>query len=79
MAFIRKFRTNSGATGVQICEKRHGVIVKTTHIGSAWTKGEIRLLEKQAQDIIDKQRTPLFDLKQYEVKDKTEVGKGTIF
>ena len=35
MAFIRKFRTGSGATGVQVCYKEQGKVVKTIHVGSA--------------------------------------------
>ena len=35
MAFIRKFPTTSGATGVQVCWKKNGEVVKTVHVGSA--------------------------------------------
>lgn len=70
MAFIRQFRTKSGSTGVQICEKRHQVVVKTIHVGSAKSEGELRLLLKKAQRIIDEGKTPLFDLKEFEIKDK---------
>ena len=70
MAFIRQFKTKSGATGVQICEKRHQVVVKTIHVGSANSQGELRLLLKKAQRIIDEGKTPLFDLEEFELKDK---------
>jgi transposase len=44
MAFIRKVKTASGATAVQIAHKVHGRIVKIDHIGSAHTTGELESL-----------------------------------
>ena len=47
MAFIRKFKTGSGATGVQVCWKQGGEVVKTVHIGSANSEvGLEKLLKK---------------------------------
>jgi len=50
MAFIRKVKTASGATAVQIAHKEHGRIVRIEHIGSAHTEVELEsllLLAKQ--------------------------------
>jgi transposase len=44
MAFIRKVKTSSGATAVQIAYKIGGSIVKIIHIGSAHNKEELGLL-----------------------------------
>lgn len=70
MAYIRQFKTKSGATGVQICEKEQGKVVKTRHIGSAKTNGELMILLKQAQRIIDSDKTPLFNLEDFDKKYK---------
>ena len=66
MAYIRKFKTGSGKTGVQVCYKERGEVVKTTHIGSAETEQGIERLMKKAQGIIDKDKNPLFDLGQFD-------------
>lgn len=44
MAFIRKVKTASGATAVQIAKKAKGRIVKISHIGSAHTEEELNIL-----------------------------------
>jgi hypothetical protein len=44
MAFIRRVKTTSGATAVQIAYKQKGKIVKIIHIGSAHTKEELNIL-----------------------------------
>jgi transposase len=44
MAFIRKVKTTSGATAVQIATKQKGRIVKIVHIGSAHTEEELKIL-----------------------------------
>jgi len=44
MAFIRKVKTGSGATAVQIAYKEHGRIVRIEHIGSAHTQTELESL-----------------------------------
>ena len=49
MAFIRKFKTGSGATGVQVCWKQGGEVVKTVHIGSANSDVGLEKLLKKAQ------------------------------
>lgn len=68
MAYIRKFKTTSGATGVQVCYKEGSRVVKTVHVGSASSeKGILKLLIK-AQGIIDAGKHPLFDLDKYNKK-----------
>jgi hypothetical protein len=68
MAFIRKFETGSGATGVQVCYKEQGKVVKTVHVGSAKSeKGIMKLLHK-AQEIIDADKAPLFNLDKFNKK-----------
>lgn len=47
MAFIRKFKTASGATGVQVCWKEHGEVVKTIHVGSANSEEGLKKLVKK--------------------------------
>lgn len=65
MAYIRKFKTGSDATGVQVCYKERGKVVKTVHVGSAKTeKGTTKLLKK-AQAIIDEEKTPMFNLDKF--------------
>jgi transposase len=44
MAFIRKVKTASGATAVQIAFKIHGKITRLIHIGSAHTEEELQVL-----------------------------------
>ena len=62
MAYVRKFKTGSGATGVQVCYKEHGKVVKIVHIGSSKTEEGIKQLEKEARAKINEGRVPLFDL-----------------
>lgn len=66
VAFIRKFETASGATGVQVCWKEGGEVVKTVHIGSANSEVGLEKLLKKAQKILDEGKNPLFDLKKYD-------------
>ena len=65
MAYVRKFKTGSGATGVQVCYKAHGKVVKTVHIGSATTSAGVEILEKKAREVINGERTQLFDLDKF--------------
>ena len=47
VAYIRKFKTASGATGVQVCYKEHGKVVKLVHVGSSNSElGLTKLLRK---------------------------------
>lgn len=66
MAFIRKFKTASGKTGVQVCYKEQGRVVKTVHVGSAEGEEALKRLVKRAQGIIDKDKRSLFDLSDFD-------------
>ena len=68
MAYIRKFKTGSGATGVQVCYKEQGKVVKIIHIGSASSETGLKKLLRKAQGIIDKDKNPLFNLSKYDKK-----------
>ena len=66
MAYIRKFKTTSGATGVQVCYKEQGKVVKTVHIGSASSELRLSKLLRKAQGIIDGEKgRPMFNLDKY--------------
>lgn len=68
MAYIRKFKTKSGSTGVQVCYKSSGKVVKVIHIGSAKTAAGLERLKKQAREVMDADKAPLFDLKKFDKK-----------
>ena len=68
MAFIRKYKTTSGATGVQVCYKEGSRVVKTIHVGSASSEVTLEKLLRKAQGIIDEGKKPLFDLNKYNKK-----------
>ena len=63
MAYIRRFKTGSGATGVQVCYKERGKVVKTVHVGSANSELALKKLLREAQGIIDGEKPTLFPLK----------------
>jgi len=65
MAYIRQFETGSGATGVQVCYKERGKVVRTIHVGSAQSEVGLKKLLRRAQEIIDKDKNPLFNLNKY--------------
>ena len=65
MAYIRKFKTTSGATGVQVCYKQGNDIVKTVHVGSASNEESLKKLLREAQGIIDSGKKPLFNLDKF--------------
>ena len=69
MAFIRKFKTGSGATGIQVCYKVHGEIVKTVHVGSARSEAGVERLMKNARKIIDGDKQSLFNLSKFDKKE----------
>ena len=73
MAYIRKFETGSGATGVQVCYKMRGKVVKIVHVGSARSEVGLEKLLRKAQGIIDAEKRPLFDLRKFDRKQR----KGT--
>ena len=68
MAYIRKFKTSSGATGVQVCYKNGDKVVKTVHVGSAASDVALEKLLREAQGIIDWEKTPLFNLDDFNRK-----------
>lgn len=70
MAYIRKFKTGSGATGVQVCYKEQGKVVRTIHVGSGKTEKKIAALVKEARGIIDGENQPLFNLEKFNLKKK---------
>lgn len=58
MAFIRKVKTASGATAVQIAHKKYSRIVKIDHIGSAHTTEDLEtLLAVAKQRLLNGQRS----------------------
>ena len=69
MAYIRRFKTTSGATGVQVCYKEQGKVVRTVHVGSANSSVALEKLMKKAQGIIDGEKgRPLFRLDKFDKK-----------
>jgi hypothetical protein len=60
MAFIRKVRTASGATAVQIAHKEHGQITQIEHIGSAHSKAELETLLSLARQRLRGAQLSLF-------------------
>jgi hypothetical protein len=60
MAFIRKVKTASGATAVQIAHKAGGRIIKIEHIGSAHTDEELQILLEVARHRLQANQLPLF-------------------
>ena len=68
MAYIRKFKTTSGATGVQVCYKEGNKVVKTIHVGSASSEVGLNRLVKKARGIIDAGKKPLFNLDKFNKK-----------
>ena len=68
MAYIRKFKTTSGATGVQVCYKEGNRVTKTVHVGSATSEVALEKLVRKAQGIIDGNKRPLFNLDKFNKK-----------
>ncbi|MBR3163834.1 hypothetical protein IKF15_00795 [Candidatus Saccharibacteria bacterium] len=68
MAYVRKFRTGSGAVGVQVCWKKGREVVRTEHIGSAHTDEGVERLLRKARKVIDAGKSPLFDLRSMDKK-----------
>lgn len=61
MVYIRKVKTKSGATAVQVVRKLAGRIVGLQHIGSAHTEHELRALLVLAQDQVHRDQPSLFE------------------
>lgn len=62
MAFIRRVRTASGATAVQIAEYAHGRQRIVKHVGSAHTEAELGVLLAQARDLLEDPAQGALDL-----------------
>ena len=60
MAFIRKVKTASGATAVQIAFKEKGQVVRIIHIGSAHTDEDLRVLLAIAHNKLHAKQPELF-------------------
>jgi transposase len=67
VAFIRKVKTASGATAVQIAHKKYGHIIRIEHIGSAHTEEELNLLISLAKKKLLGDQKSLFDEPEAEV------------
>ena len=70
MAYIRKFKSTSGATGIQVCYKEGNKVVKTVHVGSANSEVALEKLMRKAQGIIDEDKKPLFNLDLFNKKSR---------
>jgi len=60
MAFIRKVKTASGATAVQMAFKEKGKVVRIIHIGSAHTDEDLRVLLAIAHNKLHAKQPELF-------------------
>lgn len=60
MTYIRKVKTASGATAVQLATKHKGQIVKIDHIGSAHTEEDLKVLLSIAQKELHPSQIELF-------------------
>jgi tetratricopeptide (TPR) repeat protein len=60
MAFIRRVKTTSGATAVQIAYKQKGKIIRIIHIGSAHTEMELNILLGLAHKRLQADQLALF-------------------
>lgn len=60
MAFIRKVKTKSGATAVQIARKSYGRVVGIDHLGSAHTEEELSILLSLAKKRLEDGQQSLF-------------------
>lgn len=60
MSFIRKVKTSSGATAVQIVRKLSARIVKVDHLGSAHTNEELKVLMSLAKKRLQGGQQSLF-------------------
>jgi hypothetical protein len=62
MAFIRKTKTSSGATAVQIARKRYGELIIMEHLGSAETEEGIKKLVEKGRKKLAEGQKAMFDL-----------------
>jgi hypothetical protein len=67
MAFVRKVRTSSGATAVQVVRKERGELIIVQHLGSAKTPEKIeRLVQEGRKILIGEDQKALFNLKKFD-------------
>ena len=59
VAFVRKVRTGSGATAVQVVQKRHGKLEIIKHVGSGHTPVEVALLVQRGREILQGEQEAL--------------------
>ncbi|WP_047692216.1 IS1634 family transposase [Kocuria sp. ZOR0020] len=59
MAFVRKVRTGSGATAVQVVQKRHGKLEIIKHVGSGHSPVEVALLVQRGREILQGEQEAL--------------------
>ena len=71
--FIRKVKTASGATAVQIVRKEYGHIVSLSHIGSAHNEQQLALLMSLARQRLSESQQSLFANSSEEYVDSHEV------
>ncbi len=62
MAWVRRVRTASGATAVQIAESTKGRRRIVRHVGSARTDAELGILLEQAQQLLEEDQQGVLDL-----------------
>ena len=62
MAWIRRVRTASGATAVQIAESSGGRRKIVAHVGSAHTEAELGILLERAREMLSDPARGTFDL-----------------
>ena len=70
--FVRKVKTGSGATAVQVCKTQYGKVIVMEHLGSAHTVEGIEKLEKKAREIISRGQKSMFDLAKFDKKEKSD-------
>ena len=76
MAWIRRVRTASGATAVQVAESVNGRRRIVAHLGSAHTEAELGVLMEQARQVLADPAQCRFDLEVPEVRGRVELVSG---
>ena len=76
MAWIRRVRTASGATAVQVVESVNGRRRIVAHLGSAHTEAELGVLMEQARQVLADPAQCRFDLEVPEVRGRVELVSG---